>query len=385
MPGPIYLDYNATTPVDDRALDAMLPFFREHFGNASSEHSFGWTADEAVKKAREQTARLIGATPRTMVFTSGATEAISLAIRGAGEVYGGRRHRIVTVRTEHKAVLATCEAMERDGYETTYLDVDANGQIDLDALRAAVDEETYLVSVMWANNQTGVLHPIPEIAEIAHQAGAFMMTDATQAVGKVPISVNHDGVDLLAMSAHKVYGPKGVGALYVRQRGPRVKVRPQNTGGMQEDGMRGGTLNVPGIVGFGEAARIARRSLDSDIERMEALRDRFEAGVLKAVPGTVVNGAGAERLPNTSSLRFDGIQADRLLPVLYDVAASTGSACQSASDAPSHVLTAMGLTPEQARATVRFSLGRPTTEAEVDAAVGHVETAVGLVRRRLAA
>ena len=238
---------------------------------------------------------------------------------------------------------------------------------------------------MWANNETGVLHPIPEIAEIAHQAGAFMMTDATQAVGKVPISVNHDGVDLLAMSAHKVYGPKGVGALYVRQRGPRVKVRPQNTGGMQEDGMRGGTLNVPGIVGFGEAARIARRSLDSDIERMEALRDRFEAGVLKAVPGTVVNGAGAERLPNTSSLRFDGIQADRLLPVLYDVAASTGSACQSASDAPSHVLTAMGLTPEQARATVRFSLGRPTTEAEVDAAVGHVETAVGLVRRRLAA
>ncbi len=382
---PIYLDYNATTPVDDRVLDAMLPFFGEHFGNASSEHAFGWTADEAVKQARERTARVIGATPRTMFFTSGATESISLAIRGAGDIYGGRRHRIVTVQTEHRAVLATCEAMEREGYETTYLPVDGDGLVDLDALDAALNEETYLVSVMWANNETGVIQPIREIAERAHRAGALMMTDATQAVGKVPISVNHDGVDLLAMSSHKVYGPKGVGALYVRQRGPRVRLEPQITGGSQEGGLRGGTLNVPGIVGLGMASQVARRAQAADAERLAALRDRFEAAVLDALPGTVVNGAGAPRLPNTSSLRFDGIRSNHLLPVMHGVAASTGAACQTGHDAPSHVLTAMGLTPEQAQSTVRFSLGRPTTEAEVDAAVGHVVEAAQSARRRVAA
>ncbi len=385
MRTPIYLDHNATTPVDDRVLDAMLPFFREHFGNASSEHSFGWAADEAVKQARERTAKLIGATPRTLFFTSGATESVSLAIRGAGDIYGGRRHRIVTVQTEHRAVLATCEAMEREGYETTYLPVGADGLVDLGAVEAALNEETFLVSVMWANNETGVVQPIPEIAELAHRAGAIMMTDATQAAGKLPISVNHDGVDLLALSAHKLYGPKGVGALYVRQRGPRVRLAPQVTGGGQEEGLRGGTLNVPGIVGLGMAAQIARRQQAADAERMEALRDRFEAGVCEAVPGTAVNGASAPRLPNTSSLRFEGARAAQLLPVLHDVAASTGSACHAHTDEPSHVLTAMGLTPEQARATVRFSLGRSTTGAEVDAAVEHVAEAVHRVRRRAAA
>jgi len=385
MRAPIYLDFNATTPVDDRVIDAMLPFFREHFGNASSEHAYGWAADEAVAQARERTARLIGATPRTMVFTSGATESISLAIRGTGAVYGGRRHRIVTVQTEHKAVLATCEAMEREGYETTYLPVDANGLVDLDALEAALNEETFLVSVMWANNETGVIQPIPEIAEIAHRYGALMMTDATQAAGKVPISVNHNGVDLLALSGHKLYGPKGVGALYVRQRGPRVKLQPQVTGGSQEDGMRGGTLNVPGIVGLGAAAQLARRVQDDEAERLAALRDRFEAAVLEAVPGTKVNGGGAPRLPNTTNLRFEGLRAAQLLPVMREVAASTGAACQSAREAPSHVLLAMGLSPEQARASVRFSLGRPTTAAEVDAAVEHIADAVRLVRRRVAA
>ncbi len=385
MRAPIYLDYNATTPVDDRVLDAMLPFFREHFGNASSEHAYGWAADEAVVQARERTARLIGATPRTMVFTSGATEAISLAIRGTGAVYGGRRHRLVTVQTEHRAVLATCEAMEREGYETTYLPVDRNGLVDLGALEAAVNEETFLVSVMWANNETGVIQPIPEIAEVAHRHGALMMTDATQAAGKLPISVNHDGVDLLALSGHKVYGPKGVGALYVRQRGPRVKLQPQVTGGSQEDGLRGGTLNVPGIVGLGAAAQLARRLQDDEAERLAALRDRFEAGVLAAVPGTQVNGAGAPRLPNTTNLRFDGVRAAQLLPVMREVAASTGAACQAASDAPSHVLLAMGLSPDQARASVRFSLGRPTTAAEIAAAVEHVANAVRLVHRRVAA
>ena len=382
---PIYLDYNATTPVDDRVLDAMLPFFRDHFGNASSEHAYGWAADEAVKQARERTARVIGATPRTMVFTSGATESVSLAIRGAGDVYGGRRHRIVTVQTEHRAVLATCEAMEREGYETTYLPVDRDGLVDLGALEAALDEGTMLVSVMWANNETGVVQPIREIADLAHAAGAVMMSDATQAVGKLPISVNHDGVDLLALSGHKLYGPKGVGALYVRQRGPRVRLEPQVTGGGQENGLRGGTLNVPGIVGLGMAAHVARREQEEDAERMEALRDRFEAAVLDALPGTVANGAGAPRLPNTSSLRFEGVRSDRLLPVLHGVAAATGSACSSSHDRPSHVLTAMGLTPEQARATVRFSLGRPTTEAEVDDAAERVAEAVHTVRRRAAA
>ena len=380
---PIYLDYNATTPVDDRVLDAMLPFFREHFGNAHSEHAWGWTADEAVKKAREQTARVIGATPRTMVFTSGATEAISLAIRGAGAVYGGRRHRIVTAQTEHRAVLATCEAMEREGYETTYLPVDGDGLVDPAAVAEAVDDQTFLVSVMWANNETGVVQPIAEIAEAAHEAGAFMMSDATQAVGRLPISVNHDGVDLLAFSGHKLYGPKGVGALYVRQRGPRVKLLPQITGGDQEDGMRAGTVNVPGVVGLGMAAHLARREDETD--RLAALRDRFEGAVLDAVPGTVVNGAGAPRLPNTTNLRFEGVRAHQMLGVMSGVAASLGSACQSEHDAPSHVLLAMGLTPEQARASVRFSVGRPTTEAEVDAAAERVAEAVQAVRRRRAA
>lgn len=385
MSASLYLDYNATTPVDERVLDAMLPFFREHFGNASSEHGPGWTADEAVTKAREQTAKVIGATPRTITFTSGATESISLAIRGAGAIYGGRRHRIVTVQTEHKAVLKTCEAMEREGYETTYLPVDASGLVDLGTLEAALDDETCLVSVMWGNNETGVIQPIPQIAELAHQAGAIMMTDATQAVGKVPISVNHDGVDLLAMSGHKMYGPKGVGALYIRQRGPRVKLQPQITGGGQEAGVRGGTVNVPGVVGLGEASRIARRSQESDAEHMEVLRDRFEAAVLDALPGTVVNCADAERLPNTSSLRFENVRAAHLLPMMSGLAASLGAACQSPHRTPSHVLKAMGQTDDQALATVRFSLGRPTTEAEVDAAVARIVEGVQSVRLRRAA
>ncbi|MEM1117000.1 MAG: cysteine desulfurase family protein, partial [Bacteroidota bacterium] len=283
MPAPIYFDYNATTPVDERVLDAMLPFLRAHYGNPNSEHAYGWAADEAVKQARERTARLIGATPRTIVFTSGATESISLAIRGAAGIYGGRRHRIVTVQTEHKAVLATCEAMEREGYEITYLPVGPDGLVRLGDVEAALTDETLMVSVMWANNETGVIQPVPEIAALAHEAGALMMTDATQAAGKVPISVNHDGVDLLAMSAHKLYGPKGVGALYVRQRGPRVKLQPQINGGAGEGGLRSGTTNVPGVVGLGVAADLARRGLAAEADRLGALRDRFEAGVLAAV------------------------------------------------------------------------------------------------------
>ena len=385
MSAPIYLDYNATTPVADDVLDAMLPFFRDHFGNPSSEHAYGWAADEAVKQARERTARLVGATPRTVVFTSGATESISLAVRGAGGVYGGRRHRIVTVQTEHKAVLETCAAMEREGYEVTYLPVDASGVVDPDDVRAAVTEETLLVSVMWANNETGVVQPLAEIAAAAREVGALVMTDATQAVGKVPVAVEDVPVDLLALSGHKLYGPKGVGALYVRQRGPRVRLQPQVTGGDQEAGHRAGTTNVPGVVGLGAAAALARRVQADAAARLGALRDRFEAAVCEAVPGTHVNGAAAPRLPNTSSLRFEGVRTSHLLPVLRDVAASTGAACQARTGTPSHVLTAMGLTPDQSFSTVRFSLGRPTTEAEVDAAVGSVVDAVRSVRRRAAA
>ena len=345
MPRPIYLDYNATTPVDEDVLEAMLPFFRDHFGNPNSEHAYGWGADEAVKQARERTSRLIGATPRTMTFTSGATESISLALQGAGAVYGGRRHRIVTVQTEHKAVLETCRAMEREGYETTYLPVDGNGLVDLDAVREAVGDETLLVCVMWANNETGVIQPIQEIAEIAHEAGAFMMSDATQAVGKVPVDVRESRVDLLALSGHKIYGPKGVGALYVRNRGPRVRLEPIVTGGDQERGLRAGTLNVPGIVGLGAAAQLSVRSLADDRERLGALRDRFEAAVLDAVPGSAINAAEAPRLPNTSSMRFEGVRTSNLLPALRDVAVSTGAACQTRTATPSHVLTAMGLGP----------------------------------------
>ena len=385
MPAPIYLDYNATTPVDEGVLDAMLPFLREHFGNPNSEHAYGWAADEAVKQARERTARLIGATPRTIFFTSGATESISLAIRGAGGIYGGRRHRIVTVQTEHKAVLATCEAMEREGYEVTYLPVGRDGLVRLGDVEAALTDETLLVSVMWANNETGVIQPIREIAALAHEAGALMMTDATQAVGKVPVAVNDDGVDLLALSGHKIYGPKGVGALYVRQRGPRVKLQPQITGGSGEGGLRSGTTNVPGVVGLGAAADLARRVLDEDAARLGALRDRFEAAVCEAVPGAHVNAAEAPRLPNTTSIRFEGVRTALMLPAMREVAASTGAACQTRTQQPSHVLTAMGLTPDQSFSTVRFSLGRPTTEAEIDAAVGHVAEAVHAARRRAAA
>ena len=385
MSAPIYLDYNATTPVADDVLDAMLPFFRGHFGNPSSEHAYGWAADEAVAQARERTARVIGATPRTVVFTSGATESVSLAIRGAGGIYGGRRHRIVTAQTEHKAVLETCAAMEREGYEVTYLPVDGDGLVDPDAVRAAVTDETLMVSVMWANNETGVVQPVAEIAAAAREVGALVMTDATQAVGKVPVAVEDVKVDLLALSGHKLYGPKGVGALYVRQRGPRVRLQPQVTGGDHEAGHRAGTTNVPGVVGLGAAAALARRLQGDDAERLTRLRDRFEAAVRDAVPGTRVNGGGAPRLPNTSSLRFEGVRTSHLLPVLRDVAASTGAACQAQTGQPSHVLTAMGLTPDQSFSTVRFSLGRPTTEAEVDAAVGSVAEAVRAVRRRAAA
>lgn len=385
MSAPIYLDHNATTPVAPEALDAMLPFFAEHYGNPSSEHAFGWAADEAVSISRKRIGKALGCDPRGLTFTSGASEAISLALRGAGFTYGGRKHRIVTVETEHKAVLETISSLEHDGFEVVRLPVDSDGLIDLDQLRDSVNEKTLLVSVMWANNETGVVQPIRPIAEIAHEVGAFMMSDATQAVGKVPVHADAAGVDLLAVSAHKFYGPKGAGALFVRRRGPRVRLQPQIAGGGQQNGLRAGTLNVPGIVGMGVAAELALKNLETDAIRMEGLRDRFEARLLEAVPSARITASGAPRLPNTSSVVFDGVASGSLLRSLRDVAASTGAACQSRNQKPSHVLTAMGLSEDDAFSTVRFSLGRSTTQDEIDHAVRAVTDAVASARQRRAA
>jgi cysteine desulfurase len=385
MRAPIYLDYNATTPCDPAVAEAMAPFFTEHFGNPASNHAYGWAADEAVEQARERVAALLGAERASITFTSGATEAVALALLGAGQAYGGRKHHVVTVATEHKAVLESVAALEHEGFAVTVLPVDRDGRLDLDRLRDAVTERTLVVAVMLANNETGVLGPVAEAAAIAHAAGALVLTDATQAVGKIPVDVDALGVDLLACSAHKLYGPKGVGALFVRRRNPRVRRVPVIPGGAQENGLRSGTLNVPGIVGFGVAAALASERLAEDRKRLGRLRDRFERAVRERVPGVLVNGGRAPRLPNTSSLRFDGVSTAKLLPALRGVAASTGSACQVKTSQPSHVLTAMGLSREESFASVRFSLGRPTTEAEVDAAAEHVARAVSAIRPARAA
>jgi len=382
---PIYLDYNATTPTAPEAADAVLGALTERFGNPSSEHAFGWAADEAVEQARERLGALINGDPRALTFTSGATEAIGLALIGAGNVYGGRKHHVVTIATEHKAVLETCAAMERDGFVVTVLPVREDGSVDLDLVRATVTDKTMLVSAMWANNETGVVHPIAEIAEIAHEHGALMMTDATQAIGKVQVDVRAADVDLLALSGHKFYAPKGIGALYIRRRGPRVRLSPLVYGGGHEEGVRAGTLNVPGIVGMGVAADIAARRVAEDARRLGGLRDSFERDLTARLDGVHVNGAGAERLPNTTSLRFDGVPPGRLVPALRGLAVSTGSACQARNTEPSHVLAAMGLNADAAARTVRFSLGRPTTAADMAAAAEELVDAVCSVRRRAAA
>ncbi len=377
----IYLDHNATTPVDERVLRRMMPYFRTQFGNASSAgHAFGWTAEEAVEQAREQVAALLEAAPREIVFTSGATEAANLALKGAPRVYRSRGRHLVTVQTEHRAVLDACRALEREGFAVTYLPVDESGVLDPNALRAALTDETTLVSVMAANNETGVLHDLPAIYEIVREAGALFMTDATQSVGKVPISTEH--ADLLVCSAHKFYGPKGVGALYVSRRRPRVRLVPLIDGGGQEDGRRGGTLNVPGIVGMGAAAALAQERRETDAERMERLLGRLETQLAGALDEVRVNGRAAPRLPQTASITFRGVPAEKLEMQLRALAVSTGSACSTGSERPSHVLKAMGLSDADARATLRFSLGRATTEEHIDTAAAHVIDAVRTLRRR---
>lgn len=377
---PIYLDYNATTPVDPRVLEAMLPFFTGQFGNAASKtHAYGWIAEAAVKQAREQVAETLGCSSQEIVFTSGATESINLALRGVAERYVGKGDHLITVSTEHKAVLDTCKALERQGRRISLLGVDEAGRIDLDELRELITDQTVLVSVMLANNETGVIQALSDIAEIAHSHGALMMTDATQAVGKIPVSVDELGVDLLALSAHKCYGPKGVGALYVRRRNPRVSLQPQIEGGGHERGMRSGTLNVPGIVALGKALEICGEEMSAESVRLGALRDRLETR-LNTIEASRVNGASVHRLAHVSNMAFPYIDSEGLIMAMRQLAVATGSACTSASMEPSHVLRAMGLSDELAHASIRFSLGRFTTAAEIDRAIEIVEAAVNKLR-----
>lgn len=366
---PIYLDNNATTPMDPRVLDAMLPYFNQKFGNAASRnHAFGWVAEEAVDYAREQVAKLIGANEKEIIFTSGATEADNLAIKGVFEMYKEKGNHIITAVTEHKAVLDTCHHVEKLGGRVTYLGVKEDGLIDLAELEAAMTPETILVSIMYGNNEIGVIQPVKEIAAIAHKSGALFMTDATQAVGKIPVDVNADGIDLLAFSAHKIYGPKGVGALYVRRKGPRVKVTAQMDGGGHERGMRSGTLNVPGIVGFGKACELCAQEMESEAKRLSALRDRLQAE-LTVLEESYVNGNQEHRLPHVANISFKYVEGEGLMMAMKDLAVSSGSACTSASLEPSYVLKSLGLSDDLAHSSIRFGLGRFTTEEEVDYAI----------------
>ena len=380
---PVYLDYNATTPVDERVVEAMLPYFSERFGNASSTtHSFGWAAEEAVEQAREQVASFLGAADAGEVFfTSGATEAINTAIKGIAEAYGRKGRHIVTAQTEHKAVLDTCKALEHQDFNVTYLPVGESGRIDPDDVEAALTDETILAAIMWANNETGVLQPIPEIYERVRSRGVLFMTDATQAVGKVPVSASH--ADLMAFSGHKVYGPKGIGALYVSRRSPRVRLVPLIDGGGQENGRRGGTLNVPGIVGMGTALEHVRKKTGEG-NRLKKLRNHFEARLLDELPDLLVNSRKAPRLPQTTNISFRGLEANNLMTALRNLAVSSGSACTSGSNKPSHVLKAMGLSSEDARAALRFSLGRYTTKEEIDYAAEQVIEGVSRLRSKAA-
>ena len=364
---PIYLDNNATTPMDSRVLEAMTPYFLEHFGNAASRnHPFGWEAEEAVDYAREQVAKLIGADPKEIIFTSGATEGDNLGIKGVFEMYASKGNHIITATTEHKAVLDTCKHIEKSGGEVTYLKVKGDGLIDLAELEAAIKPTTILVSLMYANNEIGTIQPIREISAIARKHGVLLFTDATQAVGKIPVNVNKDGIDLMAFSAHKMYGPKGVGALYVRRKNPRVKVTAQIDGGGHERGMRSGTLNVPGIVGFGKACELCMLDMEEDTKRIKVLRDKLETELLK-LEEAYVNGSVEHRLPHVANISFKHVEGEGLLMGFNkNIALSSGSACTSASLEPSYVLKALGLGDDLAHSSLRFGLGRFTTEEQID-------------------
>jgi len=369
----VYLDHNATTPIENRVLEAMRPFFEGQFGNAASRnHQPGQVAAEAVERAREQVARLIGAITKEVIWTSGATEANNLALFGTvmprlpGEIH------VITQTTEHPAVIDPCRELERRGAAVTWLDVDPQGRIDPDAVRQALRPQTAIVSIMAANNETGTVQPIREIGAICREAGVWFHTDAAQAVGKIPIDVDADHIDLLSVSAHKMYGPKGVGALYVRSKNPRVKLHPIIFGGGHERGIRSGTINVPGAVGLGAACDIAKGAIAKDSERLCALRDRLERGIRDGVPDVHVNGCIDNRLPHVSNVRFEGVEAESMLMMLEGVAASTGSACSTMKMEPSHVLLAMGLSEAEAFECVRFSLGRSTSESQIEQVIGRI-------------
>lgn len=377
---PIYLDNSSTTPADPRVVDAMVPYFTNVFGNAASRnHSFGWSAEDAVDKAREQISALIGCSTKEIIFTSGATESNNLAIKGVFEMYAQKGNHIITIETEHKAVIDTCLNVEKLGAEVTFLKVNEKGLINLDELKAAIKDNTILISIMYANNEIGVIQPIKEIAKIAKENGVLFHTDATQAVGKIPVNVIEDGIHLMSFTAHKMYGPKGVGALYVRRKAPRVKVTAQIDGGGHERGMRSGTLNVPGIVGFGKAAELCHLEMEQDAKRLSTLRDKLESELTK-IEESYVNGSVEHRLPHVSNISFTYVEGEGLMMGIKDLAVSSGSACTSASLEPSYVLKALGLDDELAHSSLRFGLSRFTTEAEIDYAINCVKTAVDKLR-----
>jgi len=364
---PIYMDNHATTPMDPRVFEAMKPYFIEAFGNAASRnHAFGWQAEEAVEKARKQIASVIGANSKEIVFTSGATESNNLAIKGVAEMYAEKGNHIITLATEHKATLDTCKRLEKHGIQVTYLPVEANGLVDLDKLKAAITDKTILISIMYANNEIGVIQPVAEIGKLAKERGVLFHSDATQAVGKVPVDVIKDNIDMLSISGHKMYGPKGVGALYVRRRNPRVQLTAQIDGGGHERGMRSGTLNVPGIVGLGEACAIAQAEMPEESKRLAYLRDKIKDRLLSALDEVYINGTMDSRLPNNLNISFAFVEGESLLMGINDVAVSSGSACTSATLEPSYVLKALGAGDEIAHSSIRFGLGRFNTEEEAD-------------------
>ena len=382
MQTPIYMDNHATTRVDPRVIEAMLPYFTEKFGNASSRsHTFGWESEAAVDLGREQVARLIHASsPREIVFTSGATESDNLAIKGVAASYRDKGNHIITCVTEHKAVLDTCKALEQQGCQVTYLPVDRNGMVSMNRLREVITDRTILISIMAANNEIGTIEPVKQIGQFAHEKGVLFHTDATQAVGKIPLDVEEMGIDLLSLTAHKMYGPKGIGALYVRGAKPRVRLKPMIDGGGHERGMRSGTLNVPGIVGLGKACEIAQKEMASEAERLTSLRERLKKKIIDQLEEIYVNGHPTERLPGNMNLSFAYVEGESLLMALKDVAVSTGSACTSASLEPSHVLRAIGVEEELAHTSIRFGLGRFNTEEEVDYVVRRVVEEVRRLR-----
>ena len=377
---PIFLDNHSTTPCDPRVVDAMLPYFTERFGNAASRnHAFGWTAEQATEIAREQVAALIGASAKEIVWTSGATEAINLALKGAAEFYKDRGNHIITVQTEHKATLDSCKRLEKDGFEVTYLPVDSEGRVSAAQVKAAMTDKTILVSVMLANNEIGSIHPVNEIGQVVKDGGALFAIDAVQGAGKIPFDVNACRADLVSLSAHKMYGPKGVGALYVRRK-PRVRLVAQIDGGGHERGMRSGTLNVPGIVGFGKACEIAKAEMAEEAQRISTLRDRLEYKLKAALPECYLNGSREHRLPGNLNLSFAYVEGEGLMMAMKDIAVSSGSACTSASLEPSYVLRALGIGEELAHTSIRFGIGRFNTDEEIDYAAEHVIKAVSRLR-----